>query len=123
MSRSERDVIQAILNIGVELRAPFVWDGGPPGYPTGYPFRSAEEVLAYEKDPNGFEASVFGITLDQLFAFREADGRLRCSGIRKDGSQCKRLLHHEFYADEWVKRSKRVRCPAHKKPRKLAHEA
>jgi len=122
MSRSERDVIQAILDIGVEMRAPFVWDGGPPGYPTGYPFRCPDEVLAYEKDPDAFEASVFGITFEQLIAFRRADGRLRCSALKKDGSQCQRLLHSEFYADQWVKRSKKIRCPAHRKPRKVIYE-
>ncbi len=54
------------------------------------------QVVQYLEDKEVFEAEFEGVTLEELGAFKNAEGAILCSAITKQGLPCKNYVHGAY---------------------------
>ncbi|AVA33430.1 hypothetical protein [Cupriavidus metallidurans] len=97
MSLNRDDLIEALTYLreaGVNLVA---WPDGPIDDLSLPLDLSPAEAVEYVTDPAGVVARRCGVSVNDLIAWREADGKYRCHAITCKGKRCRHVVAGEYW--------------------------
>lgn len=73
------------------------------------------EIVSYQRDPDGFAAEHFKLTIAQYREWIDLEGTALCGSLTKAGKPCNRSLGHgmQLAAQEWLHLHRKRFCKQH----------